>query len=129
MVVDPYVNSAIKKSIINFERTAKIETPVDTGSLRQSYETRFWNLEWSLTNTRKYWLYVHEGRRPWGASLKEITPWAKRKGIPPWAVWMSIKKKGTKWNPWMTRTIEQEQGKVEVFFNKEMDKLFQKLST
>lgn len=127
LVVDPYVNTAIKKSIINFERAAKIETPVDTGNLRQSYESKFWYLEWELRNTRKYWIFVHEPTRPHTPPLDAITPWARRKGIPAWAVWMSIKKKGTKWNPWMTRAMEQEEWRVEQFFSREMDKLFNQL--
>lgn len=52
------LNKAIKKSIFTLERTAKINTPVDTWLLRNSYETNFGNLEWTLRNYREYGVYV-----------------------------------------------------------------------
>lgn len=57
------INRAIKKSIYVIERRAKMETPVDTGILRNSYETTFDDLIGKLTNFRLYGLYVHEGTK------------------------------------------------------------------
>lgn len=129
LVVDWYTNTAIKKSIINFERRAIQETPVDTGFLRSSYESRFWHLEWELRNTKEYGVFVHEPTRPHWTSAKNVEGWARRHGIPVGAVQASIAKKGTKWNPWMTRTMEQEAWQVEVIFNNEFSKLLSKLSS
>lgn len=125
LVVDWYANNAIRKSIINFERTAKIKTPVDTGDLRWSYESSFWNLEGELKNTRRYWLYVHEGTgryaRNWNGRK---TPWfvQKANGDGFWTRWQ-------KPQPWMEETVNQEVGKVEIFFNQEFEKLLSKLSS
>lgn len=55
------LNKSIKKSIFTLERKAKIETPVDQGILRNSYESRFTDLEGRLRNFREYGIYVHEG--------------------------------------------------------------------
>ena len=57
------LNKSIKKAILMVERNSKIETPVDTGMLRRSYDREFRNLEWEIRNYRQYWLYVHEGTK------------------------------------------------------------------
>lgn len=56
------LNNAIKKSIFILERNAKINTPVRTGLLRNSYETEFWDLEATLRNYREYAPYVEAKR-------------------------------------------------------------------
>ena len=129
IVVDWYTNDAIKKSIINFQRTAIKETPVDTGNMRTSYDTRFWHLEWELRNTKEYGVFVHEPTRPHWTKAENLQGWADRHGIPVGAVQRSIAKKGTKGNPWMTRTLEKEAWSVEVIFNNEFSKLLKKLSS
>lgn len=53
------LNRSIKKSIILLERNAKIETPVRTWLLRNSYETKFEDLTWTLRNFREYAPAVH----------------------------------------------------------------------
>jgi hypothetical protein len=58
--VQKVINGSIKKSIFSVENQAKRETPVDTGILRNSYETKFQNLEGRLRNFREYGFYVHE---------------------------------------------------------------------
>lgn len=57
------LNKSIKKAITTVERDSKINTPVDTGILRNSYQTDFTDLKWELRNYRDYWLYVHEWTR------------------------------------------------------------------
>ena len=52
--VQKVLNKSIKKSIFTLERTWKINTPVDTWLLRNSYETNFKDLEWRLRNFREY---------------------------------------------------------------------------
>jgi len=56
--VQKALNNAMKKSLFTLERTAKINTPVKTGLLRNSYETSFGDLEWTLRNYREYAPYV-----------------------------------------------------------------------
>jgi len=128
LVADDTTNKAIKLSMFEIQREAQIRTPLDTGNLRGSYETKFWELEWELRNTRKYWIFVHEGRWPWPIPLRAIEPWARRKGINPYVVKKSIQKKWTKGQPWMTQTAEAMQGKVNFIFNSEFQKLFKRLS-
>lgn len=87
------INSAISKSIFVIEREAKIQTPVDTWILRNSYITEFDDLIWRLINTREYWLYVHEWTRFF------------------------------QWNPFIQRAVENTDEKVTMIFSKEYDDL------
>jgi hypothetical protein len=52
------IDKSIKKSIFLTEAEAKKRTPVDTWLLRNSYETNFRDLEWTLRNFREYGPYV-----------------------------------------------------------------------
>lgn len=58
MNVKKALDTGIKKSIFLIERTAKQRTPVDTWLLRNSYESKFQDLEWTLRNFREYWPIV-----------------------------------------------------------------------
>jgi len=44
--------------------------------------------------------YLKHGTRPHMPPVDAITPWAEDHGIAPWALAMSIKKKGTRANDW-----------------------------
>lgn len=52
------LDKSIKTSIFLAEREAKLNTPVDTWLLRNSYESKFRPLEWTLRNFREYAPYV-----------------------------------------------------------------------
>lgn len=84
------LNRGIKKVVFFLEWEAKVFTPVDTWFLRNSYKQRYWNLTWSLFNTRKYGIFVHEGTR------------------------------FIKWNPFLTKTVEKNQREVNLIFNEEL---------
>lgn len=58
LTVQKTLDKSIKKSIFTLEREAKLRTPVDTWLLRNSYETDFRPLEWTLRNFREYAPYV-----------------------------------------------------------------------
>jgi len=91
------INTAIKKSIALLERQSKIETPVDTGTLRNSYKEEFEDLIGRLVNFREYWIYVHEWREFY------------------------------KWNPFMQRAVEKTDGDIEMIFSREYDSLLAQL--
>ena len=71
------IDTAIKKSIFMIERTAKINTPVDTWLLRNSYETEFRDLTWTLRNFREYAPFV-EFRRGFLQKTLEEEEWNVR---------------------------------------------------
>lgn len=90
--VAPAMDRWIKKAIFYLEWEAITKTPVDTGTLRNSYKEKFSSMYWVLYNIRKYGVYVHEGT------------------------------KFIRWNPFLTDTAKREAGKVSLIMNKEMYK-------
>lgn len=53
------MNKPLKKSVLVMQRESKIETPVRTWLLRNSYRTKTSKLEAQLINYRNYWIYVN----------------------------------------------------------------------
>lgn len=62
-IVSRYINKAINRSIMDIRNASIDESPVRTGRLRGSYETRFGNLRGEIGPTVNYAIYVHEGHR------------------------------------------------------------------
>lgn len=54
------LDQSVKKAVLTVERQSKINTPVDTWLLRNSYQTSFMWLQWEIRNYREYAMYVHE---------------------------------------------------------------------
>lgn len=71
MSVKKVLNKSIRKSIFTVERTAKRNTPVDTGLLRNSYETKFKDLDGRLRNFREYWPYVEANQHFFSRSISQ----------------------------------------------------------
>ena len=74
MSVSKMLNKSIRKAIFLTEREAKLNTPVDTWVLRNSYETQFQELEWRLRNFREYWPIVEERQGFLSRTLTEVEP-------------------------------------------------------
>lgn len=88
--VNNALNSGIKKVLFYTEAEAKTETPVDTGTLRNSYRQVFGNLYGQIFNFRKYGVFVHEGT------------------------------KFSKGNPFLTRTVANTESEVNKIFEEEI---------
>lgn len=110
------LNTWIKKSIILAQRKAQIETPVDKGILRNSYRTEFKNLEWKLFNTKKYWIFVHEGTKPHEIRIK------RKRALSDWKMifWTKVLHPWTKPNPFLTRTRDSIEPQVIKILNSEI---------
>lgn len=79
--------------------TLREEAPHDTGALREgitfkTYE-RGKDLELRITSHASYTAFVLGGTRPHSAPISALQGWADRHGINVWALWWSIKKRGT----------------------------------
>lgn len=127
-VVKDFMNTAIKKSIIILEWEAKKETPVDRWQLRASFQTRFTDLKWVLYNPSKYALFVQYGTKPHTPPRKPIEEYANRKGINPWALRYSIKRKGTKANDYLWRSIQKAERKIDRVLGNTANLLITKLN-
>ena len=61
IIVSKYIQVAIQRSIYTIQRSAQPLTPVDTGRLRQSYQSTFMPLRGVLEPMTNYAYYVHDG--------------------------------------------------------------------
>lgn len=57
------LNIAIRKSILNIQRSSMINTPVRTGRLRASHSSEFGNLKGQVGTHTNYDIFVHNGTR------------------------------------------------------------------
>lgn len=109
--------SFLNRWAIATERQAKANAPVGvTGNLRRSLTHDVDSGEFPTsarvgTNTT-YAPYVHEGTRPHWPPIAAITPWARKKGIPPYLVARSIARKGTKAQPFLRDAADSTEGRI-----------------
>jgi len=124
------VRGRIKKGLqyatIKLQGDVIARTPVDTGNLRGSISRRV--VSGKLTShgfvgtNVEYAGYVNSGTGPHKKStgsadfIKNITDWARRHGMKnPWPVIMSIRKKGTRKNEFLTLTDKDERSAIRAF--------------
>jgi len=80
---------------------AKALAPSDMAELRGSINKNVTAKNAVSGTNIDYAPYVEFGTRPHAAPISALQGWADRHGIPVGAVWMSIKKKGTKAQPFL----------------------------
>lgn len=88
--------------------------PVDLGALRLSISKdivqRGAQVIVHVGPTQPYGLDIEQGRPPHYVSPAALAPWAKRKGLNPYAISKSIEKKGTRAQPYMGPALEKTEG-------------------
>ena len=113
------LNRGIKKGTITLEREAKIETPVDTGILRNSFITEIEELQGKVINTREYGLYVHEGTGIYARN-------GNGRKTPRFYTDSQWNGRITRWqkpNPFFDRAMDNSSDKIDMIFSKEIDVL------
>ena len=118
---------AIGKSLSYIEAMAKLKCPVDRGRLRSSFKQEIVGLRGKLEVGAKYGIFVEKGTRPHTPPFKAIERWARRKGLPAGAVWMSIRMKGTKAHPFFEPAIKESREMISKFFREAFSKIVKKL--
>ena len=120
-VSEKYINLAISRSLLRVFGAEKVEAPFGiSGLLRDNWQITNGRFEGSLTSKTPYAIFVHEGTAPHMPPVDAITPWANKKGINPWALAMSIAKKGTKANPFLQRAVDSSEAGIESEFETAM---------
>lgn len=105
-VSEKYINLAINRSLLRVWAAEKQEAPFGvSGILRDNWKVEMGRFTGRLYSLAKYALDVEQGTKPHFVPVDEIAPWAKKKGLNPWAVAKSIAKKGTKANPFFARAV------------------------
>lgn len=116
-IAEPHINTAITRSLTRIWGAEKREAPFGVaGQLRDNWVITTARFQGTLASNMPYALFVEKGTGPHMPPIDAITPWAKKKGLNPWAVAMSIKKKGTKANPFLSRAIDDAQSGIEQEF-------------
>ncbi len=97
---------------IHSEAVKKV--PVDMGRLRTSLavESDSNKMEVRIGTNVKYAPFVEFGTRPHTPPIEPIQEWADRKGADAGAVWMSIRKHGTKPHPFLRPAFSEKVGNL-----------------
>lgn len=111
------LNRWVKKSVITLEREAKIETPVDTGILRNSFTSELQELQGKLINFREYGIYVHE----WTGIYAKNGNGRKTPRFYTDSQGNGRITRGQKPNPFMDRALANSEEKIDMIFSKEID--------
>jgi len=101
------------------------EAPVDTGRLKQGITQKVTDTMGTVFTSGKsesYAKFVHQGTRPHSVDPSTLEAWARRKGLNPYLVARSIRRKGTKANPFFTRAVEQNAQKAVRIFSTLLNK-------
>ena len=121
-VSESYIGRAITRSLTRILGAEKTEAPFGvSGLVRDNWNITTGRFQGKLESLAPYAIFVHEGTKPHMPPIDAIMPWAKKKGINPWAVAMSIKKKGTKPNPFLQRAVDKTEADVEREFEDAID--------
>ena len=117
--------------------------PGSTGTLRKSIrrEISGSGLQAAIFPVVEYGVFLHgpfEGSggrsRPFTIPAREaqeggtLYRWAKKKGMNPWAVRASIKKRGIKFNPFLKKAADESENGVQAIFEKSISDLAAKLA-
>jgi len=119
------INNAIKKSALKIQSLSQKLSPVNTGALRQSIQSRFEPLKGIVEAKAKYAIYVHEGTRP-----HDILPVNKmalanvRKGQ---FFGKRVKHPGTTANPFMKKSLEEAVQWINKYFSDAVDNIIKRI--
>ncbi len=97
---------------------AKALAPSDIAELRGSLNKQVTKNNAVVGTNVEYAPFVEFGTRPHAAPISALKGWADRHGIPVGAVWMSIKKKGTKAQPFLLPSLTANIRKIIAIFAK-----------
>jgi hypothetical protein len=130
-----HTDKAIAKALTLIQKEARDRTPIgDTGRLKGSWNINKKPLEGTLANimqakgTNRYYGYdVEHGREPFYISGKELEGWAKKKNLNPYAVANSIRKKGTKANPFFKRSVNAQADNVDKAFDEALEAIISEI--
>lgn len=128
---EPLVTGALANSTEHAKQEIRSRAPHAFGTLQRSVlaEVRFPIGEVSVQEA--YGVNVEEGTGPHTPPSEAIERWVAKKGIPKSAMWpiiMTIKKRGTKAQPFFKPGWEASQGYIDEQFTKVLDRLMRVLT-
>lgn len=106
-IIQQYMNLALKTSSTTVMQREMQEAPRGvTQQLAKGIKVLITVTIATIRPTAPHSIYIEKGTAPHMPPIDAITPWAESKGLNPWAVALSIKKKGTVANPFVDRTFK-----------------------
>lgn len=133
-ISEKHVAKAITKSLIRIQDSAKRNGPFGTtGQLRQNWNLKIGRFEGALSSGAKangfpYGTAVEFGTAPHAMMVNEpFKLWARRKGLNPYAVANSIKKKGTKANPFFDKSVSEQEEAVNREFDQAINDILEEI--
>lgn len=112
------VQRFLQRSSFSIEAQAKLNSPVDTGRLRSSINTRISGNLAKVGTNLKYAPHVEYGTRPHFPPLAALQPWARRHGFGAGGAFMvarTIALRGTRATRFFGRAIESNQQNIQRF--------------
>lgn len=121
-------NTAIRSSILKVEQQAVMESPIDTGRLRQSiHQGIVWGpLYGAVGPTVNYAYWVHQGSRPHLIRVRNKRVLANRRTGQIFG--KLVHHPGYKGNPFMKRAAEQSKKEIEDFFKQALDRVLKNIA-
>lgn len=122
------IHQTLLEVAIYTQRVFRQNMPVGkTGMLRRT-TTYVWlgDARVRIEPVEEYAEYVEFGTRPHFPPVEAITPWARMRGIEPWALAHSIAKHGTKAHPFLQKTYEQVEPYANTALAQNVDKVIEK---
>jgi hypothetical protein len=127
-VSEKHITKAIRLSLERVYREIGQTAPKSTGNLARNWERILGRFQGSLRSGVNYAIDVHEGTKPHHVPAEALRLWAKPKGLNPFAVSKIISRKGTKSNPFMTRSLKRAKSGIETEMSKAIDAILKELS-
>jgi hypothetical protein len=135
-ISEKYINKAINRSLIKIQNTATKNAPSgDTQQLRQNWNISMGRFAGELSSGAKnngysYGLTVEYGRKP-GKGFDYKNPmfvaWCDKRGLSPFLVMRSIKKKGIKARPFFQPAINSSQEFIDKQFGDALEEILKEL--
>jgi HK97 gp10 family phage protein len=132
-VSEKHINKAISLSLNRIRNDAVNDSPVHKGGIKKSWRIQMKRFEGKLSNimTAKdgtpYPYDVEFGRGPHYVSPKELEPWAKSKGLNPYAVSKSIFKKGTKGQHFFKKALDKNRDTFQPYFDEAITNIMKEI--
>lgn len=129
-VIGPELKHTVKEVGSLILETEKKEAPIDKGVLRRGIAMKLFNIGASIGPSHEYALYVHEGTGIHGKRGDYIRPRnAKVLAFKSKSGKMIFTKRvaGQKANPFVKRTVEQTERRVNAIIDKTLDNIISKI--
>lgn len=127
-VAEKHIGTAITRALVRIWGEEKRQAPFGvSGNLRDNWRLFTGRFFGSLTSGAPYSATVHDGGEPRYVSPVSLKAWAEKRGLNPYTVSNSIKKNGTKANPFFQRAVDNTEKGVDGEFEKALESIVQEI--